>query len=218
MHNPGVEPVNRRGGGPGAQAVVIALGVLGLLALVALGARNRGWGGGGSGGTSGLPLSFWDTVFSVLAVSSWSRRRSRSGCTGSSAAHAVRAGTRSGCTSLAAIFFIATMIGLALAYEHWGRGHARLLHRPAQLQAPRPAIRTRCRRGGPGRRSTTTSTGPRRRARSRLLIAFTVVMIERERAEQAQAEGPRRAAVEALAARSTTRSTTSAASPTRARP
>ena len=47
MHNPGVEPVNRRGGGPGAQAVVIALGVLGLLALVALGARNRGWGGGG---------------------------------------------------------------------------------------------------------------------------------------------------------------------------
>lgn len=199
MHNPGVEPENRRGGGPGAQAAVIALGVLGLLALVALGARNRGWGGG-SGGTSGLPLSFWDTVFSVLAVfflvgvgiaiwMYWQLRSDRGASGYEKRLHA-----------LAAIFFLATMIGLALAYEHWGRGHGRLLHRPAQVQSATNGHQDTLPGRRPGAAQHHHFNWGAAAATLAVVIAFTALMIARERRHKRKPKAPRQAAVEALAA------------------
>jgi uncharacterized protein DUF4129 len=177
----------------------LALGVLGLLALVALGARNRGWGGG-SGGTSGLPLSFWDTVFSVLAVfflvgvviAIWMYAQIR-GARGAG-------GYERRLHLLAAVFFIATVIGLALAYQHWGRGHARLLHRPAQVQT-----------GANGHQDTlpTRRPGPAQQHHFNwgaaagtlaLVIGLTALIVVRERRLKRKPKVPRRVAVEALAA------------------
>jgi hypothetical protein len=102
--------------------------------------------------------------------------------------------------ALAAVFFLATMIGLAIAYEHWGRGHARALHRPAQLQTPtnghQDTLPTR--RSGPPQHHHFNWTAAA--AALAVLIAFTVLMIERERRHKRRPKAPRRAAVEALAA------------------
>ena len=127
-----MEPAKRPSGlGPGERAALAAAGVLALLAIVALGTRGHGWGGG-SGGTSGLPTSFWDTVFSIFFVVflvcagivlwMYAQMRHERGTQGyERRMHFV-----------AAIVFLATVLGLALAYAHWGRGRGALIRRPAQ--------------------------------------------------------------------------------------
>jgi hypothetical protein len=190
--------VNGRGG-PGSRATLAAAAVLGLLALVALGARNRGWGGG-SGDTAGLPLSFWDTVFSVLAVlflagvvvAVWmyAQLRSARGASGYEKRLHV----------LAAIAFLVSVIALALAYEHWGRGQARPLHRPPQVQSPTNGHQDTLPTRQPGQVQHHHFNWGAAAAALAVLIAFTVLMIERERRHKRKPKLAREAAVEALAA------------------
>ena len=195
-----MEPANRGNGlGPGERAALAAAGVLALLAIVALGTRGHGWGGG-SGGTSGLPTSFWDTVFSIffvffiagvgVAIWMYAQLRRERGTQGyERRLHVV-----------AAIVFLATVLALALAYEHFGRGRGQLIRRPAQPTSAQnghqDGLPTRPRHPAVQHHFSWPAAG----IALAVLVAAAAVAVAREKRRKRPRHKPAAGAAEALAA------------------